>query len=428
MKQFIVLFLIFALALTATAVERSVKVTKKDVAGDQRKTALVIGNSTYLASHLKNPANDAKAMAKALRELGFTVDERINLGMNEMKQAVESFGKSIKEGGVGLFYYAGHGMQVNGRNYLIPVDADIQGESEVDYKAVDAGLVLAKMDMAKNVMNIVILDACRNNPFARSFRSSNSGLASMDAPSGTIIAYATAPGKVASDGTGANGLYTQEVVKAIRKPGLKIEDAFKQVRANVQGQTSGKQVPWESSSLVGDFYFAGSAGGADTSRLQSLAEGSKERQAELARLKKLEADAAKQKQKEQAEIAKKEKELAALDAQIAVMKDKIGTSASGPNDNLEKMLAMVQKQEADAMRLEELRKKREAEEAKRQAEIERLKKQAEEKRKADIEKDIATFEKIAASSYGKDMIPSAWKSLTTKYASAEGLEGVGEGK
>jgi formylglycine-generating enzyme required for sulfatase activity len=426
MKKLFVLVTVLTLAFSAHAADqRSVAVKGKPAATKERKTALVIGNSTYLSSPLKNPANDARAMAKALRALGFTVDERTNLNQIEMKQAVEVFGQKIKEGGVGLFYYAGHGMQVNGRNYLIPVDADIQGEAEVDYKAVDAGLVLAKMDMAKNDMNIVVLDACRNNPFARSFRSPNLGLATMNAPSGTLIAYATSPGSVASDGKGANGLYTQEVVKAIMKPGLKIEDAFKQVRSGVQNQTNGKQVPWESSSLVGDFYFAGKPeGGVDTSRLQGLAEGSKERQAELERLKKLEADAVKQKAKEQAEIAKKEKELAALDAQIATMKGKLGSGTAGPDDSLEKMVAMIEKKEADARKLEELRKQREAEEAKRQAEIVRLKKEAEATRKAEIEKDIANFEKIAGSAYGKDMMPTAWKSLTTKYASADGIENI----
>jgi len=428
MNKLVVLIAILTFTLSAFAQDRGVAVRGKPAATKERKTALVIGNSAYLSSPLKNPANDARVMAKALRDLGFTVDERTNLGQGEMKLAIESFGRSIKEGGVGLFYYAGHGMQVNGRNYLIPVDADIQGEAEVDIKAVDAGAVLAKMDMAQNSMNIVILDACRNNPFSRSFRSANLGLASMNAPSGTLIAYATAPGSVASDGTGQNGLYTQELVKAVRKPGLKIEDAFKQVRSGVQGQTGGKQVPWESSSLVGDFYFAGKPeDGVDRSRLQGLAEGSKERQAELERLKKLEAEAAKQKEKEQAEIAKKEKELTALDAQIASMKTRLGSGAAGADDSLEKMVAMVEKKEAGARKLEEFRKQREAEEARRQAEIARLKKTSEDKRKAEIEKDIANFEKIANSQYGKDMVPAAWKSLVNKYASVVGIEDIAVG-
>jgi len=422
MKGIAVIFLILAASL-AYAADRSVVVKEKTAAGaieKERKTALVIGNSTYISSPLKNPANDAKAMAKALRELGFTVDERTNLNQNEMKLSIESFGKAIKQGGVGLFFYAGHGMQVDGRNYLIPVDADIQGEAEVDIKAVDAGAVLAKMDMAQNVMNIVILDACRNNPFARSYRAANPGLASMNAPSGTLIAYATAPGSVASDGTGANGLYTQEVVKAIKKPGLKIEDAFKQVRSSVKQQTGNKQVPWEASSLEGDFYFSGMAD-ADTFRLDGLSEGSKERQAELERLKKLEADSAKQKEQEQAEIVKREKELAALDAQIVLMKSKLGTSAAGPNDSLKAMVAMVDKKEAEARRIEELKKQREAEEDARQTEIERLRNENEKNRKAVIEGDVTDYEKIAASPYGRDLSSQAWQTLASKYPEAQGL-------
>lgn len=420
----LVLFLLF-FAGFAGAAERGVAVKGTATATaveNERKTALVIGNSTYISSPLKNPASDAKTVAKALRDLGFTVDERTNLNQNDMKLAIESFGKAIKQGGVGLFFYAGHGMQVNGRNYLIPVDVEIQGEAEVDIKAVDAGAVLAKMDIAKNSTNIVILDACRNNPFARSFRSANSGLASMNAPSGTLIAYATAPGSVASDGTGANGLYTQEVVKAIKKPGLKIEDAFKQVRSGVQNQTQGKQVPWESSSLVGDFYFAGKPEGwVDTSRLEGLAEGSKERQAELERLKKLEAENAKQKEKEQAEITKREKELAALDAQIASMKSRLGTAAESKSDSLEKMAAIVEKKEEEGRKLDELRRQRKVEEAKRQAEINRLKEVAAINRRAEIEKDVVNYEKIVSSSYGKDMTQQAWQALRNKYPETKGI-------
>jgi formylglycine-generating enzyme required for sulfatase activity len=430
MKNLFMVVMVIVLATPAIAQDRGVALQPKSASPStpERMTALVIGNSTYLSSPLKNPANDARVMALALRDRGFSVDERTNLGMNEMKMAVEDFGRNIKEGGVGLFYYAGHGMQVNGRNYLIPVDADIQGEAEVDYKAVDAGLVLAKMDMAKNGMNIVILDACRNNPFARSFRAANLGLASMNAPSGTLIAYATAPGSVASDGTGANGLYTQEVVKAIRKPGVKIEDAFKQVRTSVKQQTNEKQIPWEASSLEGDFYFAGKPeGGIDISRLQGLVEGSKERQQELERLMKLEAEASAQKAKEQAEIAKKEKELADLDAQIAAMKGKLGTSAAGPNDSLQAMVAMVEKKEADARNIEELKKQREIEEIKRQAEIEQLKVDAAENRLAELENDLTAYDKIVNSPYGKDMVPLAWQSLVTKYVEAHGVK-IGDSK
>lgn len=222
----------------------------------ERRVALVIGNSAYRDSPLSNPVNDARDMAAALRGLGFEVIHGENLSQNEMKRQIRSFGEKIPNGGVGLFYYAGHGIQIKGSNYLIPVDANIVREEEVEYESVDVGLVLAQMEAARNRLNIVILDACRNNPFARRFRSPQKGLASIDAPSGTLIAYATAPGSVASDGAGKNGLYTQELLKQMRTPNLSIEQVFKQVRIAVRNLTQGRQIPWEASSLVGDFYFS----------------------------------------------------------------------------------------------------------------------------------------------------------------------------
>jgi len=221
----------------------------------ERRAALVIGNSNYASGILRNPINDARAMAKVLGDLSFDVTLRENLDQKQMKREIQSFGEKLQEGGVGLFYYAGHGVQVNGRNYLIPVGAAIEHENQVEYEAVDMGSVLSEMDFAHARMNIVIIDACRDNPFARGFRSMSQGLASIDAPTGTLIAYATAPGSVANDGPGENGVYTGELIKAMVQPGLKLEDVFKQVRSAVREATGGKQVPWESSSLEGDFYF-----------------------------------------------------------------------------------------------------------------------------------------------------------------------------
>jgi len=234
---------------------RGLIVVEKD--HDSRKRiALVIGNSNYRSSPLKNPVNDARAMAATLRQLGFEVEERTNLGYIAMNEAVEGFGRKLRTGGVGLFYYAGHGMQVNGSNYLIPTDARIESESEVRYKALDAGLVMSKMEQAKSDINIVVLDACRDNPFSRSFRSAGHGLASIDAPIGTIIAYATAPGKTASDGEGnKNSLFTTELVKAMETPGLRVEDVFMLTRKAVREKSANTQVPWESSSLEGKFRF-----------------------------------------------------------------------------------------------------------------------------------------------------------------------------
>ncbi|MBF0472194.1 MAG: SUMF1/EgtB/PvdO family nonheme iron enzyme [Nitrospirae bacterium] len=221
----------------------------------EKRVALVIGNGAYKSSPLNNPVNDALAMAKVLESLNFEVISGVNLTKDEMMKRVIDFGNKIKDGGVGLFYFAGHGVQYNGQNYLIPIDAKIDSQEVIEVEAMSADYVLARMDAAKNRLNIVILDACRNNPFARSFRSVSNGLAQMKAPEGSFIAYATAPGSVASDGGGKNGLYTQELIKSMNKPGLKIEEMFKDVRISVESQSGKKQTPWESSSITGDFYF-----------------------------------------------------------------------------------------------------------------------------------------------------------------------------
>jgi hypothetical protein len=221
-------------------------------AREEPRIALLIGNSAYREQPLRNPVNDVRAMAGTLRELGFTVLAHENTGKRAMETAILDFGRRLAAGGVGLFYYAGHGLQVRGRNYLVPVDADIESEATTRIAAVDVDLLLEQMAEAKNRVNVVILDACRNNPFERRLRGASRGLAAVDAARGTLIAYATAPGSVAADGEGANGLYTEELVKALRIPGLKVEEVFKQVRMAVTSRSKGAQTPWESSSLTGD--------------------------------------------------------------------------------------------------------------------------------------------------------------------------------
>ncbi len=226
-------------------------------ANQTQRVALVIGNAAYKDAPLSNPVNDARAFAQALQESGFSVILRENTDQRGMLAALREFGDRLKAGGTGLFYYAGHGMQIKGRNYLIPIGANVEREDEIAYSTVDAQAVLDKMEAAGNPSNIMILDACRNNPFVRNSRNSQSGLSQMDAPAGTLVAFSTAPGAVASDGTGTNGLYTQHLLQAVRQPGSKVEDVFKQVRANVRRESQGKQIPWEVTSLEGDFYFKG---------------------------------------------------------------------------------------------------------------------------------------------------------------------------
>ena len=226
-------------------------------AGDLAKRyALVIGNSAYLTSPLANPVNDSDAVADTLRKLGFSVIQRNNTTLREMENATNEFYGKLTKDSVGLFYYAGHGLQVDGRNYLVPVDAVIGSNSDVKYTCMDAGRVLGKMEDAGNGMNIVILDACRNSPFSSTTRSLERGLARIDAPTGSIIAYSTAPGKTAADGSGKNGVYTQCLLRHMTTPGLPVSDVFIRTRMDVLRETGGRQVPWESSSLAGYFYFS----------------------------------------------------------------------------------------------------------------------------------------------------------------------------
>jgi formylglycine-generating enzyme required for sulfatase activity len=246
----------FASVLTLAAAGLAAEPAADVATAADARVALVIGNGAYEDAPLRNPVNDARAMAEALRGAGFEVIYGQDLNQRQMQRAISEFGRKIKPGGVALFFFAGHGMQVRGQNFIIPIGAELKSEPDVRLEAINVEVVMDQVTAARSRVNFMVLDACRNNPFERRFRGSPAGLASIDAPEGTLIAYATAPGKVASDGAGANGLYTSELLKAIRSPGLRVEDVFKQTRSRVSRQTNGEQVPWEASSLTGDFYFS----------------------------------------------------------------------------------------------------------------------------------------------------------------------------
>ncbi len=231
---------------------------------EQKRTALIIGNSAYAQAPLKNPVNDAIAVAEELQRSGFDAYVYTDLDQKTTKKAIREFGQKLKErGGVGLFYYAGHGLQCEGHNYLVPVNADIKKAQDIEFESVDLGRVLVELEYAENDMNILILDACRDNPYKEEFEkskySSYNGLAAVgSAPYNTFIAFSTAPGFAALDGEGTNGLYTQELLKALGTKSLGLEDVFKQVRKNVRKSSKGQQIPWESSSVEDDFYFKNS--------------------------------------------------------------------------------------------------------------------------------------------------------------------------
>ena len=222
------------------------------------RIALVVGNSEYTRlGALANPANDADLIAEALEDVGFDVTKLLNADRPTMVTAVRNFASAIESAGpdaVGLFFYAGHGAQSQGANYLIPLGAEVAGEDDLRLSAVSAAGVLDAMGRAGGALNVVILDACRNRPFPQT-RSAGGGLAYMRGPSGSLIAYSTAPGAVAVDGTGRHSPYATALAEAIRVPGGRIVDVFREVRVAVEKETRGRQTPWESSSLTGDFFY-----------------------------------------------------------------------------------------------------------------------------------------------------------------------------
>lgn len=228
--------------------------------GMEPRIALIIGNSRYASNlgALENPSNDARLVAGVLRTLGFDVELLTDGDQKAMKRAISRLGERLEKAGrgsTGLFYFAGHGMQSRGQNYLIPVGATIEREADVDLEAVAADTVLSQMEDASAATNIVILDACRNTPILRSFRSGLRGLARMEAPNGSFISYSTAPGSVAFDGDGRYSPFADALSKELGTAGQPIEIAFRNVRKAVLSSTEGKQTPWDASSLTDTFIF-----------------------------------------------------------------------------------------------------------------------------------------------------------------------------
>jgi peptidoglycan hydrolase-like protein with peptidoglycan-binding domain len=223
----------------------------------ESRTALVIGNAAYTHQRaLGNPVNDATAMADTLRRLGFDVVSSTDADRNRMVKALGEFRRKLRSDGVGLFYYAGHGMQVRGHNYLLPVDADISDENDAALLAIDLETVQHQMEDAGVRLSLYILDACRDNPFERRFRAvAPRGLAPVDAARGAVIVFATAPGKTAADGEGEHGLFTGALLKNIQKPGLELEDVLKQTAQEVESISGNRQVPWYNSAFSGHFQF-----------------------------------------------------------------------------------------------------------------------------------------------------------------------------
>ena len=232
-------------------------------AAQGRRVAMVIGNNAYRnVPALINPDNDARLMARTLQDLGFTLvggAALLNLDKAAFDRAVQQFGQAIAGADVSLFYYSGHGMQVDGDNWLVPIDANPARKQDLDFQMVNAALVLRQMEGAGAKLNVLILDACRNNPFAGSaFRGARGGLTAMQAPEGTVISYATQPGNVAADGGGSNSPFTLALSRTMRQPGLDALNMFNRVGVEVKKMTGGQQQPWVANSPIdGTFYFNG---------------------------------------------------------------------------------------------------------------------------------------------------------------------------
>jgi carboxyl-terminal processing protease len=274
-RRLIAAALLACAGASSWAAAPSVAPAASGAANGERRAALVIGNSAYKVGVLKNPVNDAQAVAASLKGLGFDVVLRENTSLRDMIEAFRQFSLSSKTAAVRVVFYAGHGVQVKGRNYLLPVDTEIRAEDEVAAKSADLTELLDRLGQLQQGINIVILDACRNNPFSGAeivgpdgrrlkFRGATpAGLAPVEAPLGSMVAFSTAPGGVALDNPNErNSLYTKHLLGTMGTPGLPVELLFKQVRLSVARETGRVQVPWESSSLTGDFCFRqGPSGG-----------------------------------------------------------------------------------------------------------------------------------------------------------------------
>lgn len=225
-----------------------------------RKLALVVGNSAYPKWPLQNPGNDAREVAKALAELGFQTESALDLTLPRLDRTISEFVSQVKQGDTAAFYYAGHGIQLEGENYLVPVDFDAKDETDAKYASYSASRIQERLEKAGAKVILIVLDACRNNPFSGR-RSAGGGLAAMGSGKGTMIAFATAPGRTADDNaSGSNGLFTTYLVESLRVPGLSLDQVFSRVRERVYTQSKGRQVPWTVSSVIGDVYLKPGSG------------------------------------------------------------------------------------------------------------------------------------------------------------------------
>jgi len=392
MKKLTLLFTIIFVAGSLFA-----QITRSFVRVRQQKKdciALVIGNSAYPDMPLTNPKNDAQDIAQTFEDMGFIVIKVLDADKEQMAMAIDDFAKKIQNVNAAVFYYSGHGMQVNGQNYLIPIgrtpSTQITEAKHVHYRAINAGEVMTEMENAKVNFSLIVLDACRNNPIGGT-RGKLKGLASIDAPAGSLVMYSTKAGDVALDGEGRNSPFTTAFLEAIKTPGLDVNLLPSRITQKVRQLTGNRQTPGSYVQITQSFTFVPAYTDQELAQLKNS-------------LSELEYKKAKQQQeqnKEDAELARKKAEIEALEKQIADMKNETG----GETD-LDKMLEIMKKKEKQKAELEEI---------KRQAEIERIKREQElaAMNQKKYDENIAKYDKIAASEAMQDMKPAAWNSVLT---------------
>jgi len=350
LKRHWLIFLIAILVPLASSQDRRL------VRESNRRVALVVGNADYPTSPLRNPVNDAQALSASLRQVGFEVMSATNTNLQALDRAVSSFTSSLRKDDVALFYYAGHGLQVEGENYLVPVDFRADQEADLPYQAYPAGRVLERMQASGAVLSIVIMDACRNNPF-RTTRSGVKGLAAMNTGKGSFIAFSTAPGATADDNQNdTNGLFTKFLLEALRQADLKLSDIFDQVRERVYEASGGKQLPWTGSSVIGTFVFQSSE---DEAR--AAAEERAKLEHELQDLEGRIADA--KRRNVEREAAQREQEAAALQARLKFQKEEEDRLQREAEQHKQVQQRPAGASTAELARLKELRQKRIEEQA-----------------------------------------------------------------
>jgi len=392
--------------------------------------ALIIGNSDYLDAPLANPVNDAMDVAKTFTDMGFVVDKVINADKEQMAQAIASFSNKLLTAKAAVFYYAGHGVQVNGENYLIPIGKTpatlITEESQVPYRAINAGEILSSMERAKVNFSLIVLDACRNNPFKGEGRGRIPGLASINAPVGSLVMYATKAGSIASDGQNQrNSPFTNAFLQHVATPGLDVNLLPSKITQAVGDLTNGKQVPGTYMQLNRSFTFVPELSAEEEMALKET---------QLKNLKTVDAEMARkqfemeQKKKEDdAILAKKQAEIDLLDKQIADLKTKTASGTSTTTDtDLDKMLEYVKQKEAQKKELEKLQKEADERRREREKELYNLKIKEYNEKEEKINTDLNKYRQIAGSEFGKDMAQAAWDNILVKYGLSKSAIPCGE--